>query len=230
MNSLDIIVFDFETGGLDPEYHEAIQVAGKAYNARTLEPYPAEAGGEFSSLMRPLYPDRLQDRALEVNGITREMLFGDEKKGISPAPDQKIVWNSFVQWVNKFNRKRSKFGAPLAAGKNIRDFDLRFAATLCKLHCEKKEKTLLFNTRRQVELEDLLFMWFESSQELPNEKMDTLREYFGMSHEGAHSAIVDCRQTGDLIMRFLRLHRDLKSRKNKEGEPMIRFRGALSRV
>ena len=41
MNQLDFIVFDFETGGLDPKHHEAIELAAKAYDARTLEPYPA---------------------------------------------------------------------------------------------------------------------------------------------------------------------------------------------
>jgi DNA polymerase III epsilon subunit-like protein len=112
MNDLDLVCFDFETGGLDPNHHEAIQVAGKAYNARTLEPYPVEMGGEFCSLMKPLYPDRLDPGALKVNKKTPEELMA--------APDQKLVWNEFVAWVNKWNKRKNKWGAPLAAGKNIR--------------------------------------------------------------------------------------------------------------
>lgn len=222
MNQLDFIVFDLETGGLQSDFHEAIQVAGKAYDARTLEPYPIEAGGEFCSLMKPLYPERLQDGALKVNGKTREEL--------AKAPDQKVVWNAFVAWVNKFNKKRNTFGAPIACGKNIRNFDLKFVDVLNALHCPKKEKTLLFSTRLQVELEDQILQWFSGDPELPNMKMDTLREYFGLSTESAHDALEDTRQTGALIFRFMKLHRELRSRKNREGEPLLKFRGSMAGV
>jgi DNA polymerase III alpha subunit (gram-positive type) len=204
VNNLDIIVFDFETGGLNANYHEAIQVAGKAYNARTLEPYSIEEGGEFASLMKPLYPDRLDDRALAVNHLTRDEL--------SKAPDQKAVWTQFVSWVMRYNPKKQVKKAPIAAGKNIRNFDLKFVEALNKKHMPKKEKTLLFSKRRELELEDYIFAWFENSSELENEKMDTLRVFFGMSTEGAHDAIVDVRQTGELLMKFLKLHRQLKKR------------------
>jgi DNA polymerase III epsilon subunit-like protein len=230
MNDLNIVVFDFETGGLDPNFHEAIQVAGKAYHPRTLEPYPVEEGGEFCTLMKPLYPDRLQDEALAVNGKTRDMLLGNPDKGIEPPPDQKAAWNSFVTWVNGWNtgEKKTVYKAPIAAGKNIRNFDLKFVEVLNRLHCKKKDKTVLFNSRRQLELEDYLFSWFENSGEMPNEKMDTVREYFGMSREGAHDALVDVRQTGELLMKFLKLHRELRKRKAANGNPFIAFRNSLA--
>jgi DNA polymerase III epsilon subunit-like protein len=216
---LDYVVFDFETGGLDPNHNEAIQVAGKAYNARTLEPYPAEQGGEFCSLMKPLYPDRLEDGALKVNKKTREELM--------VAPDQGVVWNQFVDWVGRWNPKKTKWTAPIACGKNIRGFDLKFVTVLNNLHCKKKDKTVLFNERKQVDLEDFTFFWFENSADLENEKMDTLRKYFSMSMDGAHDALVDVRQTGALIMKFLKLHRQLQSRKDKDGNKLIKFKGAF---
>ncbi len=229
MNTLDYICFDFETGGLDPARHEVIQVAGKAYNARTLEPYPAEEGGEFCSLMRPLHPERLEDEALKVNGKTRDMLLGNAELGIEPAPEPRVVWGQFVAWVRNFNRKGTAWTAPIACGKNIRNFDLRFVEVLNEQYARGK-KTVLFNARTVVDLEDLLFAWFEDEADLADHKMDTVRRYFGMSSEGAHDALVDCRQTGALIMRFLRLHRELRRRRTREGNPFILFAGSMSGV
>ncbi len=212
MNFVDIIVFDFETGGLLPGHSEAISVAGKAYNCRSLEPYPIEQGGEFNSLMKPLHFDRLEDGALKVNKITREEL---EK-----APDQGLVWNQFVEWVGGYNPKGTAWMAPVASGKNIRNFDLKFAEHLNILHCPKKEKTVLFN-RIQVDLEDFMFSWFENEKEPTKMNMDSLREFFSLPSDGAHSALVDVRQTGALVMKFLKLQRKIQQQK------VVTFKGAM---
>ena len=204
MNQNDIIVFDMETGGLRSDYHEAIEIAAICYNARTLEPYPESQGGSFVSLMKPLFPNRLEDGALKVNNITREQL--------ENAPDQKVVWNNFVDWVNKFNKTNNKWGTPIAAGKNIRTFDLLFVNELNKRHCPKKEKTLLFNERQQIDLEDFLLHWFENSSKLPNQKLDTVRELFKLNKNNAHRAMKDVEDTGLLIMKFLKLYRTLNKR------------------
>jgi DNA polymerase III epsilon subunit-like protein len=217
---LDYVVFDFETGGLNPQYNEAIQVAGKAYNARTLEPYPAEQGGEFCSLMKPLYPERLEDGALKVNKKTREELM--------VAPDQAVVWNQFVDWVARWNPKKTKWTAPIACGKNIRSFDLEFVKVLNNLHCKKKDKVVLFSERREVDMQDFTFAWFENEAEPEDDKMDTWRKYLGLSSEGGHDALVDVRQTGAVIMRFLKLHRQLQARKDKDGNKLIKFKGAFA--
>jgi DNA polymerase III epsilon subunit-like protein len=217
MNNIDIIVFDFETGGLDPNFHEAIQVAGQAYNCRTLQPYPAEDGGRFCSLMKPLYFDRLEQKALDINKKTREML--------AEAPDQKAVWLQFINWVAKFNRSKNTWGAPIAAGKNIRGFDLEFVKVLNDLHSPKKDKTVLFNRKTVLDLEDVFWMWFENESDPPNQKMDTLRDFFGMSTENAHDALVDVLQTGDLLVRFLKLHRHLQKAEGKNGK-LVKFKGS----
>jgi DNA polymerase III epsilon subunit-like protein len=218
MNNLDYIIFDLETGGLSELTSEAIQVAGKAFCGRTLSPYSPEEGGEFVSLMKPLYPEKLSPDALRVNKKTVEELMA--------APEQRLVWNQFVDWVMRFNPKKSVWTAPIAGGKNIRSFDLKFVNVLNNLHCPKKDKTVLFNRRREVDLEDFIFHWFEGTNELENEKMDTLREYFGLPTDNAHDAMCDAAQSGDLIMRFLKLNRELRRRKNEKGDPFIKLAGA----
>lgn len=206
MSGLDIISFDFETGGLVPGYNEPLSIGAKAYNGITLQPYPAESGGEFYSLMKPIHWDRLEPKAMEVNKIKIEDL--------KNAPDQKDVWLKFVEWVGKYNKSKSAYKAPIAVGKNIRDFDLDFVDVLNNLHCEKKEKTVLFN-RKKSDLEDYMFSWFEGSpkDKCPeNYKLDTLLPFFGMTNEGSHNALIDARNAGDLVIRFLKLHRDLQKR------------------
>lgn len=221
INELDIVVFDFETGGLDiSKGAEAIQIAGKAYNARTLEPYPVDQGGEFCSLMKPLKMENLDEKALAINKKTKEEL--------AAAPDQKVVWNQFVDWVGKWNKKKSKWGAPIGAGKNIRHFDMKFVEDLNNKHCAKKSKTVLFNERTHIDLEDFIFHWFEGSNELENHKMDTLRKYFGLRTELGHDALEDVRQTGVLIMKFLKVYRVLRSRKTPDGSPLIQLKGAFT--
>lgn len=225
INSSYFVVFDFETTGLSPETSEVIQVAGKAYDPRTLDAVPLSAGGEFSSMMRVLRPERLDDegvkKALAVNKKTKEEILA--------APEQALVWREFVAWVNKFNPSRKFTAAPIACGKNIRNFDLKFVEVLNGLHCPKKS-TMLFSTRTQVDLEDLILLWFENDRELENWKMDTLREYFGMSTDGAHDALQDVIQTGTLIMRFLKMHRELRRRVAKDGSPFIKLKGSLSGI
>jgi len=206
MSGLDIISFDFETGGLVAGFHEPLSIGAKAYNGITLQPYPVEHGGEFYSLMKPMHFDRLDPKAMKVNKISIDDL--------KNAPEQKDVWLKFVQWVFKYNKSKTSYKAPVAAGKNIRGFDLGFVDHLNLLHCEKKQETVLFN-RTKIDLEDAMFMWFEGQpqEKCPeNGKLDTLLPYFGMSNSDSHNALIDARNAGDLIIRFLKLHRDLQKR------------------
>lgn len=218
-DSRDIIVLDFETYGLDCEVDEAIEVAGKAYNGITFEPYPVEAGGEFCSMMRPLHPENLEKesakKALSVNRKTPEEILA--------APDQKTVWLKFVDWVKQYNPNGLAHTAPIVAGKNV-EFDLGFVRVLNRLHLGKK-KAVLFARNPVLELEDDLYRWFRSEPDLNSYKMDDVREFFGLSKEGAHSALVDARQTGELLMKFQKLYDNLRRARAKDGQPLVRFRG-----
>lgn len=171
--------------------------------------------------MKPLHPDRLSPEALKVNKKTVDEVMA--------APDQKLVWNQFVDWVGRYNPKKNPFNAPIAAGKNIRNFDLKFVDVLNEKHCKNKGKTVLFNPRMQVELEDIIFFWFENEPEPKKANMDCLREYFGMDTEGAHDALIDVRQTGDLIVKFLKLHRELQRRTAADGTKLIKFKDSFRR-
>jgi DNA polymerase III epsilon subunit-like protein len=213
INQNYFVSVDLETGGLDPCKHEVLEIAGVAYDARSLEPVPAEAGGEFCSLMKPLDFSALQDQALQVNGITRERLL--------EAPDQKGVWQAFVRWLDQWCLKGAT-GKPILLGKNVRNFDMAFLDALNARYGPGKK---LFN-RHCIDLEDYLFAWHEDDPSLENLKMDTVRPYYGMGSEKAHTALYDARQAGEMVMRFLKLFRRLRKMKGKDGADFVRLKGS----
>jgi len=216
MNRIDYVVFDLETTGVTRE-HEAVEVAAAAYDCRSLEKID-----EFRSHMRPLRPELADERALRANGLVL-----DELKA---APHPRAVWPRFVRWVERFNRSKTKAPgrAPVMVGMN-RKFDLSFAARLNALYAPKKKKTVLFNRKFRLELMDLLFLFFEDSDDLGSYGMDSCRRYFGLSHDGAHSALVDVLQTAELAFYFLRGIRAIRRAERPDGSPLLRLKGALAR-
>lgn len=218
-----IICFDTETTGLSPVTDHVLQIGAKAYSYRTLEPVPDQTG-EFCSYLKPpvdLNTIDWNSRAFQVNGITRDL--------IEAAPDERAVWAEFFDWVGRFNPSRNYKTAPFAAGKNIIGFDLHFVNRYLEAYGRKGLKTQLFNTRRCFDVEDDLERWFWAQDDLPNHKMDTIRPYFGIEVHPTHDALVDAREEGELVIKFLSLYRTLKGRVTKSGEPLISFRGALAR-
>lgn len=200
MKSNVIIVFDFETGSLDTNTCEVIQIAAKAIDRKTLNPIN---GAIFESLVKPRDFNNLQEAALAVNKKTRAEL---EKAPVLP-----VVWNSFINFISSFSYGKSNIFAPIPAGKNIRYFDMPIFQRVCVElgHTEKSSVQSFFNRRHMLDLDEIMLLWFENSEDIPNMKMDTLRDYFGMSKANAHDALVDVEQTADLITHFLKLHRSI---------------------
>jgi hypothetical protein len=204
-----VCVIDFETGGqichkdgrLDVEAVEPIQVAFLALHPDTLKLVP---GSEFCSMMRATSRDVLNPGALAVNKKTPDEIMA--------APERSIVWKRFSEHVKKYNVKGgSIYGAPIAAGKNIRGFDMDIVHGLCQKWgpCDKGGRQTLFNQRTMLDLEDDIWRFFSHRDELVNHKMDTLRDYFGISHENSHDALVDCRQTAWMIAKYIKLYRNI---------------------
>ncbi len=209
MNNNDIVVFDFETGGIDPYSCQPIQIAALAINPRTLTPYE---NGSFAYMMRPEGEPstwNLSPQALAVNKKTIPE--------IEAAPGEKQVWQNFYEFLKRFNRKNTKWDAPIPAGQNIKKFDLIIADRLFKKYGMSDSRDKVLNTMKEIDLIDITFMWFENSNELITSQgrssysLDTLRKYFGITTEGSHDALVDVQQTAEIIIRFLQFHRRIAS-------------------
>lgn len=200
MKSNTIIVFDFETGSLDTNTCEVIQIAAKAINRKTLQPIE---GAVFNSLVKPRDFGNLQEAALAVNKKTREEL--------QLAPNLDVVWSRFIDFISTFAVGKSNILAPVPAGKNIRFFDMPIFQRVCVElgYVQPNSTQSFFNKRSMFDLDEMMLLWFENSEDMPNMKMDTIRDHFGMSKANAHDALVDVEQTADLITYFLKLHRSI---------------------
>jgi DNA polymerase III epsilon subunit-like protein len=110
--------------------------------------------------------------------------------------------------------KKSQFSAPIAAGYNINRFDLVIVDRLSNKYknTNKEGKTDLFYPRDVMDVINLVFYWFENNEEIKSLSLDTLREYFGISKDGAHDALKDVMDTANIMIRFLKLHRNLSAK------------------
>ncbi len=213
MNYKDYIVFDFETTGVRIGYHEPIQIGAVVVDPRTLE---IRQGASFQSLMRPLHPDRADEKALQINGRTLSEL--------AAAPHPKLVWKEFSNFVQQYNVKKSKFTAPIPVGYNSARFDLPIANILCQEYGpwdDKKEEPTLFS-HHMLDVIQLAFVWLENNPDVRSLKLDTLRDYFGISKDGAHDALNDAIVTAKILIKYLRFNRHVLT-KNK-----IKLEGAFA--
>lgn len=158
--------------------------------------------------MKPKSWDNVESEALAINGITKEIV---DEKGVN----QKQAWETFTDYCNKYNKKKSFWGAPIAAGHNILGYDMHIVNRMCELYGpldNKSKSPILFHGRDKLDLLNLCFLWFENNKELENYKLDTLRDFFGISKIGAHNAIKDVTDTAMILARFLKFHRNMAAK------------------
>ena len=203
-----IAVVDTETTGTDPQICSPVQLAAKIIDPRTLTPTP---NAEFNMFMRPNFEtinpktltwhaERLKITEAEVLDMWREY------------PEPKVVWPEFCKFLGEYNTRqnnRNIHTAPIAAGANIRRFDLPIIARYNALYGDKTQSGVraLFAGRDEIDLLDWFFAWFENNKDVTSYSMDNMRDYFGMSKDGAHDALQDIRDCSEIIIRFMSLFR-----------------------
>jgi DNA polymerase III epsilon subunit-like protein len=132
----------------------------------------------------------------------------------------------FVSYLELYhirsNSKKSCFSAPIAAGYNINRYDLRIVDRLSQKYgnLNKEGRSSLFYPRDVVDLMNMVFYWFENNNDLKNYTLDSVRDYFSISKEGAHDALKDVEDTAQILIRFLKLHRRMSKQ--------IKFKGSFS--
>lgn len=212
MNMNTYIIFDFETSGKNPFRCQPTQIAAIALHSNKLT---VEPNGIFNSEICPIFDDEkaiaagydpVEEEALKITKKTREQL---EK-----APSLDIVWQKFVEFVNKFNYKKSSFTAPVPCGYNIIGYDMPIIQRMCEKfgQVDKTGRQNLFNPIFKIDLMDLVFTWTENNPEIKSIKLTTMCEYFGLptdSIDGAHDALQDVKNTGNILIRFLKYQRAL---------------------
>lgn len=226
MNYNKICVFDFETDGTDPEECSPVQLAAIIVDPINLEIIP---NSEFNCNFKPEamekdpdyeYKTDILDFHAKVKGCSKEDVYAEWKA----YPKQNVAWKMFVDYLDKYhtrNSKKSQFTAPIAAGYNIYRFDLPIIQRLSKKNknVNKEGNSNIFYPRDVIDMINLVFYWFSHNKELKSYKLDTLRDYFGITKDGAHDAIKDVKDTAEILIRFLKLHRNLSEK--------IKFKGSF---
>lgn len=216
-NLQKICVFDLETDGSNPNLCSPVQIA-----AIMIDPYKLEIikDSEFNINLKPLILEEKPDYIYEDSDVLdfHAKVRGCEKNNILESwrgyQKQDIGWKMFVSYLEKYHTRsdrKSCFTAPIAAGYNINRFDLPIIDKLSIKYnnLNKENKSSLFYPRDVIDLLNIIFYWFEGSDELSNYKLDTLRSYLGISTEGSHDALKDVKDTADILIRFMNLHRNV---------------------
>jgi len=226
MNYNKICVFDFETDGVDPLQCSPVQIAAVMVDPINLEIIP---NSEFNCNFKPEvmekdseyeYKTDILDFHAKVKGCSKD----DVYKEWSNYPKQGISWKMFLDYLDKYHLKRktkSQFSAPIAAGYNIYRFDLPIINRLSVKYknTNKEETSNIFYPRDVVDMINLVYYWFGHTDELKSFTLDSLRDYLGINKDGAHDAIKDVKDTADILIRFLKLHRNLSEK--------IQFKGSF---
>jgi len=219
INYNKICVFDFETDGVDPTVCSPVQIAAVMVDPLQLE---IIEGSEFNTYFKPetleqsesyKYETDVLDFHAKVKGCQADDILAEWKK----YPKQELSWNLFINYLDKYHTrtsKKSQFSAPIAAGYNIYRFDLPIINRLSKKYgnTNKEGNSGIFFPRDVVDTMNLIFYWFEHNNDLKSYTLDSLRDYFGIDKTGAHDALKDVKDTAEILIRFMKLHRNISKK------------------
>lgn len=229
-NFQKICVFDLETDGADPAKCSPVQIAAVIIDPLKLEVID---DSEFNINLKPQLIADNKDYDYSDSDV---LDFHAKVKGTSKAKvledwhgyqKQELGWKMFTSYLDMYHirsERKSCFTAPIAAGYNINRFDLKIIQRLSTKYdnVNKEGQTSLFYPRDVIDLMNMIFYWFENSNELKNYTLDNVRDYLGISKEGSHDALKDVRDTADILIRFMKLHRNIAKK--------VKFRGSFVNV
>lgn len=178
------LIYDLETLGLNPDYHQWVEFGGVLIDGETLEEVSV-----FQSYIQPRPPVLFEKQALDINGLSIEKLYVEGR----PMFD---VINAINKWLGTF--AKSNFDIHMVC--NNKTFDIP------RLEKEYNRFGLPFPCHYSNK-------WDVKDQArdlgLPLEKisLQTLCEFFGIPYENAHGALNDSLMTAEVFRRLEVLRR-----------------------
>ena len=121
----------------------------------------------FQTYVRPV--GLIPKEASEINGITNDM--------VKDSPDLRIALKSFLDFLSPED---------VISGYNIASFDIPILKRDLRSELHFELSNIYF---------DVMNMVSKSFISVPNKKLSTVAEYFGISSENAHHAVDDCEIT-----------------------------------
>lgn len=203
MNNRKIVVYDLETTSKNPLKADPVEIAAMVIDPFSLKLVP---DSQFEIKLQPT-PESIDVDTLEWHAKKDGLTTQEVRDKWNTYIPQKQGWQQFCSYLDKYhtNFERSDWTAPIPAGFNIVNFDNIIVRRLA----DKYKNSYLFNKVHKLDLFDMLFQWFEGRKEIKKYNFDYYRDFFGLSHAGAHSAIVDVEQTSQLIIKVMKLHRSV---------------------
>ncbi len=234
MNLNYILVTDLETDHIKPKLANPVQIAAIVIDPRKLE---LVKDAVFDSMCRPDQIDEpdyfdIHKSTIEFHARLQKCTTDEVLAKWRAAPSEKIVFEQYVEFISKYNtgdgKRKSKFTAVIPGGANIMRYDLPIFQKLCEKYGKVSSDgdQNIFHPRDCIDtLHSFCFPWFESHEDPPESySMDNLRPYLGIKADEAHNALSDCKDSAQIIMKFLKFHRKLI------GTHKIKFRGSFANV
>lgn len=185
-----IIFIDTETGGVNAEKSALIQLSG------IIEVDGTEKE-KFNFYIRPFENSEVNEKALEVQGRTLEEL-GTEK-----YIDESIIYQEFLEILDKYIDKYDKNDKFIVAGYNV-----KFDIDILKALFERNNNKFLFSYFNSFMLDPLyLVRLLQVAGMLPvleNNKLETWCKYFNIELK-AHDSLQDITATKKLIEKLIEL-------------------------
>lgn len=183
-----VLYFDIETTGKSPFKNDIIQIGG-------IVEIEGEVKEEFNLKIKPIDPNNIDDEALQVNKITREMLNGDDYD--LPRTGYSKLIKIFEKYIAKFD-KTDKF---IPCGYSV-SFDLSFVDQFFKKNGDNYFGSFV---DRKMTKDPLPVLRYLKSIGCPTmSKIDSVTlvnvcKELGISLENAHDALSDIRATRELV-------------------------------
>lgn len=199
MKCVDYIVFDFETGGFDPEKNPALEVALITIDGKTLK-----EKNRWETFIKPYDDLVIEQAALNANGLKMT----DVNNGISKQELLKEFKSIFL--MNNPTNVRMK--RPILVGHNV-PFDMSFLHYIFR-----SDKKGLFNYISQVQIDTMI----EALRMFPNEtshKLGDICALVGINLVDAHKAMNDTVATTDLFRHFTN---KLRSKKGESKSAVVK--------
>ena len=187
---------DTETTGTDSKKNGIIQIAGEIIFADENKTLELESKGQFNFSVKPFESDVIEDKALEVNKITREE--------IATFDEPKIVYNKFLPILNANCDQYNKQDKMFFVGYNAR-FDYDFMRSWFEKNSNQYFGSYFFFPPIDV-MNIAIFNCIRERHLLENFKLATVADHLKVSCEGEfHDALKDIIVTKNIFMKYLEI-------------------------
>ncbi len=225
INNNYLAVYDLETTGFDPKQVYPLEIACVILHPRKLT---LVEGGNFWSRCRPPdFDSSLANTELwNFHAKANSMSIDEIKQKVAEAPPLNAVWGNFASFLSTYHadstKRRSKFSAPLRCGHNNIKYDNIIWDRMCADlgYCDKEGEQNLAHPRDTIDLLNICTLFFSNQTEPQKYTLEALRSYFGISLDGAHTALRDVEDTAKILSKFINYFWEIAKR--------TKFQGALS--